>query len=177
VFVEWAPNLDFSGQLFAELGCIMKRTLIYATLLSGLWVATGCNTLANLHVVNPSYSLRGVQPRVNLGIPPSIDFDFTVGVDNPNPVDLRLDHFDFDLLVNNNPILRNVRSDQGVHIPARGLGDVRLTTHVTYDQIRNIWQEVQSVIQGNRASYEIRGNAYYDTPVGRLQFPVTVYSR
>ena len=152
----------------------MRRTFIYGSLLILL---SGCNSLANLHIINPTYSLRGVNPRVNLGIPPSMDFDFTVGVDNPNSVDLRLDHFNFDFLINNNPVLNNVRSDQGVHIPARGIGDVHLTTHVTYDNIRTIWREVQDVVQGNRASYGIRGNAFYDTPVGRLQFPVTVYSR
>ena len=152
----------------------MKRTLIYATVLVLL---SGCNTLSNLHILNPTYSLRGVQPRVNFGIPPTMDFDFTVGVDNPNPVELRLDHFDFDLLVNNNRVLNNVRSDQGVHIPARGIGDVHLTGHVTYDNLRTIFNEVANIVQGSRASYAIQGNAYYDTPVGRLQFPVTVYSR
>lgn len=163
----------------------MKRTLLYAWMLSGICVASaiaaillaGCNSLANLHIINPTYSLRGVNPRLNLGVPPSIDFDFTVGVDNPNPVELRLDHLNFDLLINNNPVLNNVRSDQGVHIPARGIGDVHLSGHVTYDNIRTIWREVQDVVQGNRASYALRGNAYYDTPVGRLQFPVTVGSR
>jgi LEA14-like dessication related protein len=154
----------------------MKQTTILALSVSAV-LLSGCNSLANLHIINPTYSLRGVQPRVNFGIPPSMDFDFTVGVDNPNPVALRLDHFDFDLLINNNPILNNVRSDQGVHIPARGLGDVHLTTHVTSDNIRAIWREIQDVVSGNRASYTIRGNAYYDTPAGRLQFPVTVYSR
>jgi LEA14-like dessication related protein len=152
----------------------MKRTLIYV---STLFLLSGCNTLANLHIINPTYSLRGVQPRVNFGIPPTMDFDFTVGVDNPNPVELRLDHFDFDLLVNNNRVLNNVRSDQGVHIPARGVGDIHLSGHVTYDNLRSIFREVADIVQGNRASYAIQGNAYYDTPVGRLQFPVTVYSR
>lgn len=157
----------------------MKRTLIYTSLLAAILAAAlmSCSSLANLHIINPTYSLRSVSPRLNFGVPPSMDFDFTVGVDNPNPVALRLDHFDFDLLINNNPVLNNVRSDQGVHIPARGLGDVHLTTHVTYDNIRSIFREIQEVVQGNRASYAIRGNAYYDTPTGRLQFPVTVYSR
>ena len=154
----------------------MKHTMILALSVSAI-LLSGCNTLANLHIINPSYSLRGVQPRVNFGIPPSMDFDFTVGVDNPNPVQLRLDRFDFDLFINNNPVLNNVRSDQGVHIPARGLGDVHLTAHVTSDNLRAIWREIQDVVAGNRASYAIRGNAYYDTPVGRLQFPVTVASR
>ena len=151
----------------------MKRTLKYATILVLL---TGCNTLSNLHILNPSYSLRGVQPRVNFGIPPTMDFDFTVGVDNPNPVELRLDHFDFDVLVNNNRVLSNVRSDQGAHIPARGVGDVHLTGHVSYNDIKSIFNELANIVQGNRASYAIQGNAYYDTPVGQLRFPVTVYS-
>jgi LEA14-like dessication related protein len=152
----------------------MKRTLIYV---STLFLLSGCNTLANLNILNPSYSIRGVQPRVNFGIPPTMDFDFTVGVDNPNPVALRLDHFNFDLLINNNRVLNNVRSDQGIHIPARGVGDVHLTTHVSYNDIRTIFNELANIVQGNRASYAIQGNAFYDTPVGRLQFPVTVYSR
>jgi LEA14-like dessication related protein len=152
----------------------MKRTLMYATVLVLL---SGCNTLANLHIINPTYQLRGVQPRVNLGIPPTMDFDFTVGIDNPNPVELRLDHFDFDLLINNNRVLNNVHSDQGAHIPARGVGDVHLTGHVTYDNIRTIFDELANIVQGNRASYAIQGNAYYDTPVGQMRFPVTVYSR
>jgi LEA14-like dessication related protein len=152
----------------------MKRTLFYGSLLVLL---TGCNTLANLHIINPTYQLRGVQPRVNLGIPPTMDFDIVVGVDNPNPVELRLDHLNFDLLINNNRVLNNVRSDQGIHIPARGAGDVHLTTHVSYNDIRNIYREVADIVQGNRASYAIQGNAYYDTPVGQLQFPVTIATR
>ena len=146
---------------------------MYGTLLILL---SSCNTLSKLNIVNPTYQLRGVQPRVNLGIPPTMDFDFTVGVDNPNTVELRLDHFDFDVLVNNNRVLNNVRSDQGIHIPARGVGDVHLTGHVNYDNLRSIFNEVARIVQGNRASYAIQGNAYYDTPVGQLRFPVTVYS-
>jgi LEA14-like dessication related protein len=151
----------------------MKRTPIYASLLAVLSLS-GCSSLGNLNIVNPSYSLREVRPRVNLALPPSIDFDFTVGIDNPNTVALRLDRFDFDLLINNNPVLRNVRSDQGVHVPARGIGDVHLTSRVNYDDIRTIYREVADVVQGNRARSEIRGNAYYNTPIGPMRFPVTV---
>jgi LEA14-like dessication related protein len=156
----------------------MKRKLLLASVVAISCIAlAGCNTLANLRIVNPSYSLRSVDPHVNLGIPPSLDLDFTVNVNNPNPVGLRLDHFDFDLLVNNNPILRNVHSVQGLRIPAQGDSDVHLSTHVTYDSIRSIYNEIVNVIEGNRATYGIQGNAYYDTPTGQLRFPVTVYSR
>ena len=158
-----------------------KRPLILATLLTGLCIVlaavtlslSGCGTLQNLHIINPTYSLRNVDPHLNLAIPPSMDFDVTVGVDNPNPVGLRLDQFDFNLLVNGNNIANGTTFDR-IQIPARGLGDVRLRTHVSYDNAKAIFHEVEELIQGNRARYEIRGNAAYDTPVGRLTFPVSV---
>jgi len=163
----------------------MKRNLLLAALLTGMCVVlsvcliatTGCNTLANLHVINPSYSLRSVDPHLNLSIPPSIDLNFTVNVNNPNPVGLTLNAFDFDVLVNNNAILRNVHSSQGFQIPAQGASDVHLATHVSYDSIRSIYNEVLNMIQGNKATYGIQGNATYDTPVGPMTFPVTVSSR
>jgi len=163
----------------------VKRNLLLAVALTAacialslcLIVTSGCNTLANLHIINPSYSLRSVTPRLNLGIPPSIDLDFTVNVYNPNPVELRLDYFDFDLFVNDNPILRNVHSVQGFRIPPNGDNDVHVATHVTYDSIRAIYDQVISMIQGNRATYGIQGNAYYGTPIGQMRFPVNVGSR
>lgn len=167
----------------------MKRTLVYASLLTGLCLAlaamtltvTGCSTVQKaLNIVNPSYSIRDVRPRVAVALPlsaSSIDLEFDVGVDNPNDVGLRLDRLDFDVLINDNPVVSRVISDQGIQIPARGVGNVRLRTRVSYDNIRNIWREVSDLIAGNRARYQIRGNAYYNTPIGQMRFPVTVYSR
>ena len=45
---------------------------------------------------------------------------------------------------------------------------------MNYDDIRTIYREVADVVQGNRARYQIRGNAYYNTPIGQMRFPVTV---
>lgn len=157
----------------------MKRSLVVPSLLTVACVALAALTLSlsgcsSVPVINPSYSLRGVNPRLNLGLPPSVDLDFTIGVDNPNPVAIRLDRLDFDLLINNNPILNNVRSDQGIRIPARSLGDVHLSAHVNFSNLQAIGNQIMELIRGNRASYQIRGNAYYDTPLGQLRFPVTV---
>jgi LEA14-like dessication related protein len=159
----------------------MKRSLLLAALLTvlclGLSVVllstAGCSTLSNLHILNPSYSLVDVAPHVNLSIPPSMDFDLTVGVDNPNPVGLRLDGLDFALFVNDNRIANGTSFDR-VNIPARGIGNVRLRTHVTYDNLKSIYREVVDMVQGNRARYAIEGNATYDTPVGRMTLPVTI---
>ena len=166
----------------------MKRTLIPATLLTAVFVVlsavtlsfSGCRSLAGLTIVNPSYSLRGIVPHVAIALPLSasaIDFDFTIAVDNPNPVALRLEWLDFDLAINDTPILTSVRADQGVHIPAHGMGDVHLRTRVGYANLKALFRQVADMVQGNRASYTIRGNAYYNTPIGQRRFPLTLYSR
>lgn len=166
----------------------MKRRFAQAALLTGLCLIlaaitlglSGCSTVARaLNIENPRYSLRDIRPRVSVALPlsaSSIDFDFTVNVDNPNAVGLRLDRLDFSLFVNESRILDSV-SNQRISIPANGNGDVFLRARVGYNSIRSLWREVVDLIQGNRARYELRGNAYYNTPVGQLKFPVTVYSR
>ena len=165
----------------------MKRTLTYASFLTGLCLAlaamtlllSGCRSVADaLNIQNPRYNIRNIQPRVNIAIPlsaSSIDFDLTLGVDNPNSVGLRLDRLDFSLFVNDSRLLDSV-SNQRISIPANGVGDVHLRARADYRSIQNIFREVSDIIQGNRARYEVRGNAYYNTPVGQLKFPVTVHA-
>jgi LEA14-like dessication related protein len=155
----------------------MKKMLFLVTVLG----FAGCTSMyRNLQIVNPSYTLRNIRPHIAIALPlsaSSIDLDFDIGVDNPNPVGIRLDHLDFDVLVNDNPVLTQVHTPQGVHIPAHGIGQVHLVTRVTYRDIRNIWSQVTDLINGNRATYQVRGDAYYDTPLGTMRFPLTVYSR
>lgn len=164
----------------------MKRTLTIGSALAFVSIAagiaafllTGCSTLAALNIENPRYSIRDIRPRVDIAIPlsaSSIDVDFAIEVDNPNPVGIRLDEIDFNLFINENRVLDSV-SQQDIRIPANGRGDVALRTRIGYDNIRSLWSEMVDVVRGRRAKYEIRGNAYYQTPVGRLKFPVTVYS-
>lgn len=164
----------------------MKRPLALGGVLAALSIAasvallvSGCAAVQQaLNIENPRYSFREIRPRVNIALPLSasaIDIDFNIAVENPNRVGIRLDQLDFNLLINNSRVLDGV-TQQNIRIPANGTGDVRLTTRIGYNNIRTIWNEMIDVIRGERANYEIQGTAYYDTPVGRLQFPVTVYS-
>jgi len=160
----------------------MKRTLISATLLTIGCIVTlsGCRSPLPGEIVNPSYALRSVAPHVAIALPLSasaIDLDFTIVVDNPNAVGLRLDWLDFDLAINDTPILTSVRAEQGVHIPAHGVGDVHLRTRVGYGNLKALFRQIADVVEGNRAHYAIHGNAYYHTPFGQKRFPVTLYSR
>lgn len=164
----------------------MKRTLTLGSFLAFLSIAAGvalmlssCSALQKaLNIENPRYSLRNIRPRVDIALPlsaSSIDIDFDLEVDNPNSVGLRLDQVDFNLFINDQRILDSI-SQQNISIPANGRGDVRLRTRIGYQNVRSLWNELVDVVRGERARYAIQGNAYYQTPVGRLKFPVTVYS-
>jgi len=154
----------------------MKRL---GTALAMLMLLSGCAAIQRtLNIENPRYSIRDIRPRIDVALPlsaSSIDIDFAIEVENPNSVGLRLDQIDFNLFINDNPVLESVRQ-QNLRIPANGRADVNLRTRIGYQNLRSLWTEMVSVIRGNRARYELRGNAYYDTPIGRMKFPVTVYS-
>ena len=141
---------------------------------------SGCGAVMNaLDIQNPRYSLRDIHPRVDIALPlsaSSIDIDFNLEVDNPNRVGLRLDRIDFDLLINDARVLESYSRQENIRIPAQGIGSVQLRTRIGYQNIRSLWNEIVDVVRGERARYELRGKAYYDTPAGRLQFPVTVFS-
>jgi LEA14-like dessication related protein len=163
----------------------MKRSLALALLLTGICImlavvsltATGCSTLLRAaDIVNPTYSIRDIRPHVAIGIPlsaSSIDFSFNLGVDNPNRISLPVAHLDFDLFANETHLITASSRDR-VTIPARGYGEVPLRARVGYNEIRDVWGTVVNLITGNRANYHLQGNAYYDTPVGELRFPVQV---
>lgn len=144
-----------------------------------LALATGCQSLGNLAIQNPEYSIVSVRPRVGLALPLSqstIDFDILMQVDNPNSVGLTLDRIDFDLLVDDRRVVQGFSND-GVRIPASGRGDVRLGARVGYSEIRNLWDEIVDAVRGDRPDYRVQGTAYYRTPVGDLKLPFNVRQR
>jgi LEA14-like dessication related protein len=162
----------------------MKRLLPHGLVLAGLCVVlaaltlslSGCSTVGALNIQNPNYTIRDVRPHVSIALPlsaSSIDFDFTIGVDNPNSVSLNLARLDYGLLVNGNRLIDGISTDR-ITIPARGANDVRLRARVGYRDIPNLFQQIVNVVQGQRANYEVQGNAYFDTPLGQMRFPVTV---
>lgn len=174
-------NLEKSGLPGRRRSLAMGAGLAVLSMLAAgaLVLLPGCAALQSaLDIRNPSYAIRDVKPRVDVAIPlsaSSIEIDFALEVDNPNGVGLRLDQIDFDLLVNGTQVLQGI-SRQNLRIPANGRGSVLLETRIGYENVRSLWNEMADVIRGRTARYTLRGNAYYDTPVGRLQFPVTVYS-
>lgn len=159
---------------------LSKRLALVASipLALALFTLSSCQTVKTLNIENPNYRIRDIRPRVAVALPLSastIDFDFLIDVENTNNVNLRLDRIDFDLFINDSKVISGI-SDQGIRIPAKGSGDVHLRTRVGYDNIRSIFREVLDVVQGQRARYQLKGKVYYDTPIGQMQFPLTLYS-
>jgi len=160
------------------LGSLLAVLSITAALAAML--LSGCSAVKSaLNIENPRYAIRNIHPRLDIAIPlsqSSVDIDFNLEVDNPNSVGLRLDQIDFNLFINDSRVLDSV-SQQNIDIPANGRGDVQLRTRIGYQNVRSLWQEIVDIVSGRqRAKYELRGNAYYGTPLGRLRFPVTVFS-
>jgi len=160
----------------------MKRSLAVALLLTGACIAlalaslltSGCTSV--LDIQNPTYSIRDIRPHISIAIPlsaSSIDFNFNLGVDNPNRISLPVAHLDFDLFANDTHLISAISRDR-VTIPARGYGEVPVRARVGYHEIRDVWTSVVDLITGNRARYRLEGNAFYDTPFGERRFPVSV---
>jgi LEA14-like dessication related protein len=156
---------------------LIGKTSLKLFLAVAVLAGTGCQTLSQLDIRNPTYRFRDIRPDVQLAIPLSsstIDVDMMVEIDNPNSVGLRLDRIDFDLFVNDRAVATSV-AREGVRIPANDIGQVRLRTSIPYERLGSLFREVANVVQGGRANYEVRGTAYYDTPIGTMKFPLTVY--
>jgi LEA14-like dessication related protein len=159
----------------------VRRTLAFAALLTALCVGlsiltfalSGCSALAYRHLEKPEYRIVDVAAKVNASLPPSVDLDLTIGVDNPNPVALRLDAFDFVLFANEQRIANGSTADR-VNIPPNGSGDVRLRAHLSYKGLKTIYRDVVDMVQGDHAHYTLEGNATFDTPLGQRTYPVKI---
>jgi LEA14-like dessication related protein len=159
----------------------VRRSLVLAALLTALCVGlsiltlslSGCSALAYRHLEKPEYRLVDVAAKVNASIPPSIDLDLTIEVDNPNPVALRLDAFDFILFANDQRIANGATVDH-VTVPPNGTGDVRLRAHLSYKGLKTIYRDIVNMVQGGRARYTLEGNATFDTPLGQRTYPVKI---
>ena len=151
-----------------------RRFAPFAKTAALLFLLSSCaSSMRNLQ--NPSYSIRDIEPRIDIALPlsaSSIDFDFTLGVDNPNDVRLKLAGVDLAVLINDQPVLNHVNTYGPVDIPARGIGEVRMRARADYRSMQNLFMSIADAVRGRRASYRIEGTAYYHTMFGNLSFPI-----
>lgn len=152
----------------------MRRNIVLVLCLSAMLIASGCRSLLNIQ--EPDYEILRVVPRVSLAFPlerSTIDLEFLVEIDNPNTFALNLDRIDFDVFIDGREVIQGV-SNREIRVPAQGVGEVVLSTRLTYDSIREIFREVAEVVRGGDADYQLKGKAWYRTRLGNVSLPFEI---
>ena len=97
------------------------------------------------------------------------DMLFNLKIDNPNPVGIRLEGFDYDLLLNNNSFLKG-RQDNRVNLKANGRAAIPLPISLTFADIYNTYGVLKDRDQIN---YALKTGLNFNLPVlGTVRIPV-----
>jgi uncharacterized protein YceK len=132
----------------------------------------GCATVAeNINMVKCRYELLDVQP-VDFNIS-SISMNVVLGITNLNKkTAAAVKRFEGELYINETGVskltLKDVRVEAGQSKSVRTLLDVPISA---------LGKTLTGLVTMSSASivYEVKGTMYFDTPLGELPLPVTVY--
>ena len=147
-----------------------KKSWIFIVLaLAGSLAASSCAELMQrLALVNCKYSFHDIAP-VNIGLT-SLDLRLGIKIDNPNSVNVILDSLGFDFFINENRIFQGTASNR-LEIPTGTSSILEQVISISYFEAG---AAIIKAIKDNRADYRLTGTAHYDTPIGRLAFPVDI---
>ena len=97
------------------------------------------------------------------------DMLFKIKIDNPNPVGIRLEGFDYDLLLNNNSFLKG-RQDNHVKLEAKGKAEIPLPVSLAFEDIYNTYNALKDKDQ---IKYALKTGLNFNLPVlGTVRIPV-----
>jgi len=96
-----------------------------------------------------------------------------IDVTNPNRMDVVLDRMRFDVYVNEQHVA-NGSSNLKLRIPSGS--SARISPVVTIDYAQ-AGAAIISTVKNLGARYKIVGTVYFDTPLGAMNFPVTIVER
>lgn len=136
-------------------------------LLAAALLIAGCAGLLRSGIGRPTVSVEDARLASLSFQGASLQFDF--GIDNPNPVGLHLDGFDYALSVEGTPLLSG-RQDSKLELAANGKRTVGLPVTVRY---QDLWAGLRQVVQKRDAAYLLEAGFSFDLPVlGRVRIPV-----
>ena len=94
---------------------------------------------------------------------------FGFGVDNPNPVGLHLDGFDYALSVEGARMMEG-QQDSKLDLAANAKRTIELPVTLKYQQL---WTGLRQVVEKKQAAYVLEAGFAFDVPVlGRVRIPV-----
>ncbi|TNF23952.1 MAG: hypothetical protein EP329_26190 [Deltaproteobacteria bacterium] len=97
----------------------------------------------------------------------SIDVDFVFTIDNPNPLDVKLDTFSYALGLEGVRLLSGV-NEQGVALKARGSSELSLPVSLKF---ADIFAAVSSAAGKDNLGFSLSGDFGFMTPVGLAKVP------
>jgi LEA14-like dessication related protein len=145
------------------------RRILIAAMIASLLLLSGCASLDDL--------LRGAMPRASVervefaGIDfRQIEVLFTVRIDNPNPIGVRLSGLDYRLFLEGSDFLSGDLS-QGIEIAAGGSSLVQIPVSMSYQAI---FDAVQIPRDQTDIGYQLDLGLFFEIPgVGRQRLPLT----
>ena len=141
---------------------LLRHGLSAAFLLIVLFSLTGCASL----VQAPRVTLKETSM---VGLDTSgIDIEFHLGIANPNPFDLSLLGYTFDLQVLSRPLSTGGRQET-ILLPAGKETDMRLPVRLKFTDLLEI---INRVLDQDKLPYQLNTMLHLRTPLGEMAVPV-----
>lgn len=96
-----------------------------------------------------------------------IDVDFVFTIDNPNPLDVKLDTFSYALGIEGVRLLSGV-NEQGVALEAHGSSELALPVSLAF---KDIFDAVSAASGKDNLTFGLSGDFGFNTPVGLAKVP------
>jgi len=141
----------------------LRARLLLATAL----LLAGCAGLVKSGIGRPKVSVESAKLASLSFQGATLQFGF--GVDNPNPVGLHLDGFDYALSVEGARMMEG-RQDSKLDLAANAKQTIELPVTLKYQQL---WTGLRQVVEKKEAGYVLDAGFAFDVPVlGRVRIPV-----
>jgi LEA14-like dessication related protein len=102
----------------------------------------------------------------------SIMVDVKLDVTNPNPITVKADRIDLLLYINKRKTVKVMFND--INLPANKTEKLNATVKIPY---KSVGTALVGVIKRGKVTYKLDGKIFVKTPVGMLDFPVTIYEK
>lgn len=134
-----------------------------------LVLAISCSFLKErLAVKECNFKLRQARP-YDFSLT-DLKLDLTINIANPNKVDAVLDKLDYTLFVAGESIVSGA-TNQKIKVLAGKNKDFVTTVLINYQSIS---AAILKALKEGSPSYAVKGRAYIDTPIGQINYPITI---
>ena len=102
----------------------------------------------------------------------SMKVDVNLAVTNPNPITVKADRIDLLLYINKRKTVKVMFND--INLPAEKTEKLNATVKIPY---KSVGTAIVGVVRRGKVAYKLDGKIFIKTPVGMLDFPVTIYEK